>query len=1027
MTYLYLGSYLKVIVDSRNSEKKSTQRVVAATLFTCICPELKDDIDTYMDDTKTSNIIRGKENTLTQFADKFEIMDVSDYQKIPDRIRKDLLPFLNPNKYEQMIRELALLIFKDDSIMPDTIVDLIGNTKKKDIFKYHSDIQSFLAGVIIYVLKYTKNNVYKTDKNYTKKIMGEIRQELPKLLVQQTEESKGSGKKYPQSDVENLENIILFDGNVFSDEGLALILGKWDENNKYDLKLIEELVGKKYVDFRENVRINNHLDTALEDGNIAIKNTNRFRWQLIEEIDEIHIQSLLGSVKEIILKSTRYTGISEVCMNGIADFLDLLSVNSKMRKRLSDNALHNCIYLFERDILCSKSAYAIKKLIQVSTILLEADIKGFLYILEDAIKIDSNGLLDLICDNDHEIIYPLADTLRKAAMSSKYFPDAMMLFYELSGYNKLFEKYMKIIMIPAYIQTSAGIEIQMGLIKKLDRMNSEWTWHLVADLLPGNSPDTYRRLEYRYLPINVEDLQTDEIKNRISAFVRFLGEKTDHRTGQQIKLLSVIPYVDNDNAYDIVDIITKKDIEDDADTLWGCLQRMADQISVNDDEKQKMLDILRSHYASGKDTYLKKELFSYRNVLKKRDDYFSKAKEYIQDLYKREGLEGIVSFSETVEDTFLLAEITLQVVPKEQLVELIELIGILSKGKYNRFGSLLVGNLSSEELLEFVKQDFQNRIHLISDHSVDNVIIAYGNKLKSSEQVLFWKNISISGCDGVSPRNFVKIVKQLQKYDRFEDSIRVLAYCIDKNPIDTELIIESLNTYIIPDEEYTKKNSLEYEINLLIGYLQNNASDRWDIIADIEKKYIHELVPTGITSPQYVFYKMANEPEYVKTIIEEEYKKNKKGVYHCIADTLFYNFKLTPGVQKDGSFDYTVFLTWKEYADSVIDSGIKEKMLSLFAKGIIYTPADPDGFIINRNVAEYVEKCKEDSLITNIEVALFNSIGPIDLTPGSNSEDIVINRLKERSVILMNEGYFEMARIYRNAADVFEDHYCKKE
>ena len=772
------------------------------------------------------------------------------------------------------------------------------------------------------------------------------------------------------------------------------------------------------------MRVYNRLGIALEDGSVSIKDDKHFRWQLIEEIDEIHIQNLLDSVKGIILKSTQYTGISEKCMNGIADFLAQLSVNSKMRKRLNDNTLHNCIYLFERDILNGKSTYAIKKLIKASAIMLEADIKAFLFILDNTIKTKDNRLINLVSDNDPEVIYPLADTLRKAAMSDKFFPDAMMLFYELSGYNMLFEQYMKIIMIPTYIQTSAGIKTQMGLIKKLDRLKPEWTWHFVADLLPGNSPDTYCRLEYRYLPIHTDDLPTDEIKGRISTFISFLGHKTNYSTEQQIKLLSVIPYIDNDNASGIVDIIkNNKEEVDDADTLWGFLQKIADSILVNNEDKQKMLDILRSHYVSGKDTYLKKELFSYRNVLKKRTDYFPEAKECIQNLYEREGIDGIAAFSETVEDTFLLAEITMQVVPKEQLLKL---IGILSKGKYNRFRSLLVGKISSGELLEYIKQDFPNRIHIISDHSVDNEIIAYGNKLKSSERDLFWENVFIGGCDGLNHKNYVKLVKQLPKYDRCEDAIRVLAYCIDKNQVDTELIIESLNAYNIPNEENIKKNSLEYEISILIGYLQNNASGRQDEIAEIEKKYIHELVTTGVTSPKYIFYKMANEPEYVKAILEEEYGKNKIGEYHCIADTLFYCFKLTPGVQEDDSFDYSVFLTWKEYVDRVTDSRIKDKMLSLFAKGIIYAPADSDGFIMNRNVAEYVEKCNEDSLITNIEVALFNSIGSVDLTPGPNSKDMVINCLKERSEIFINEGYFEIARVYRNAADVFENHYCEK-
>ena len=1023
MTYLYLGSYLKVIVDSRNSEKKSTQKAIAETLFSCVCSNLNC-YQLYVSDEKASNIIRGKENPSSSFIEEFEKMDSSEYQNIPDRIKKKLLPFLDPNKYNQIILELALLIDKEDLILPDTIVDIIGNTKKKDIFDYQGDLQSFLAGIIVYVLKNTKNNEFRDDKEHTKKIMEEIRNDMSKRKFTKPEVTNIFKNDIQKSGDEKVESIILFTGNTFSDEGLATILGKWDEKNKYDLELIEGLSGKKYVDFRENVRVNNHLDTDLEDGKIAIKKFNRFRWQLIEEIDEIHIQSLLGSVKGIILKATRYTGISEECMNGIADFLALLSVNSKMRKRLSDNALHNCIYLFERDILCANSVYAIKKLIQVSTILLEADIKGFLYILEDAIKTDSNVLLNLICDNDHEVVYPLADTLRKAAMSAKYFPDAMMLLYELSECNKLFEQYMKNIMIPAYIQTSAGIEIQMGLIKKLDRMNSEWTWHLVADLLPGNYPDMYRRLEYRYLPIHADELSVNEIKDRISIFISFLGEKTDHSKEQQIKLLSVIPYVDNDNASDIADIIIRNNREDEADTLWGLLHRIAERIPANDEEKQRILDILRSHFVSGKDNYLKKELFSHRNVSKKQKEYLPKAKEYIRNLYEREGIEGIAAFSVTIEDTFLLADITAQIVPKEQLLDL---IGILSNGEYNRFRSLLVGKLSSEELIELIKQDFKNRIYLLSDHQVDNQIIAFVNKIKATEQTLFWKNIFIGGCDGLNSRNYVKLVKQLRKYDRCEDAIRALGYCIDKDLVDAGLIIEILKAYVIPEDSYINKNSLEYEINILIGYLQKNALERRDEIAEIEKKYIHELVPTGITMPKYVFYKMANEPEFVKSILEEDYKKIYSGDYRYIADTLFYHFKLTPGIQENGSLDFSVFKAWKEFAEKISDPGIKGKMRSLFAKGIIYTPADPDGFIMDRKVAEYVENCKDDSLITGIEVALFNSIGYFDLTPGSDSTDIVINHLKERSDILMNEGYFEIARVYRNAADVFENHYCKKE
>ncbi len=411
MVYLYLGSFLKVLTECRNSEKKSTQSFLAETLFTCICPKSNDDGQLYISDTNATRIIIGKDNPPADFRYLFEEMDESEYQMIPDRMKRDLLPMLNPNMVESIIPELSRLIDKDETISPETIVDVIGKTKKKDVFDYDGDLEHFLAGVSIYILKNTKNNVHLKDKNHAQKVMEEIHRDLSRL------ENVGNQKKTTlnprdcELPGEPIDNIKLFMGDGFSPEGVALIIGRWDEKNGSDIKLIEELTGEKYIDFRENVRVENHLMIDFEEGISVIKNTNRFRGQMIEQIDGVHFNTLLTTIMNILSKTSQNSCVSKECIDGIVDFLAMLGVNSKQRKRLSEDEFHNNVYKFEMQVLSGKSEYAIKNLLQTSCILLETDIQGLLLIFEKIIKNKDSQLMELIRNDDHEVVYPLADTL----------------------------------------------------------------------------------------------------------------------------------------------------------------------------------------------------------------------------------------------------------------------------------------------------------------------------------------------------------------------------------------------------------------------------------------------------------------------------------------------------------------------------------------------------------------------------------------------------------------------------------------
>lgn len=1006
---LFLGSFLKILVMCKTNSVNQKDIVTS-------CMKI---IDSKFTDSEKGDICSklagGRKNPSIFVREEVKkLIENGDYNNIVEGFEGKIKPLLKENERKTVLLSLILLIKEDTTINSDTVVDIISATRKCDLDYNICDYSKTLAGIFLYILNNTNNE---QEKGYAVEI-AEKYIDKSRMIQHEEVEDMLRNKKEETS----VAAIRLFDGNLFTPEGLSIICGKWDEKNRRDIELIEELTGTNYIDFRESIRVGNNLIIDISDGNVTIENACEYRRQMIEEIDELHFKSLLDSLKNTLFKSSIFSRNYNDCLEGIVDFFAQLSSNSKQRKRLKHTELHNCFYLFENDIFGGKSEYAIKNLIRVADVLLEADIKTFVTVIDDQIKTENSKLYELVSNSDSQVIYSLADAIGKASMHEKYFPDVLLLFYELSKHNQLFEQYMNFIMNPEYSPCNIGVDMQVGVIKKLYNQDSNWTWNFVAGLLPGNYPDRLLIWEYRYLPIYIGEKSKEKSKRLVKFFINFLCDNTDRSTEQLKKLILVLPYVDNEIVSEIVEVITKESTQDKNEILWGILQKVTKRIPDSNEEKQKMIDVLRSHFLSGKEDYTRKELFSYRNLSNNIKEIKTAAKENIQELYESEGIEGIASFAVTVENSFLLADITMQIMPKEQLIELID---NLSDGKYNRFRALLVGNLSSKELIEYIEKDIRKRIHLVSEHIIDDSIIAYGEKLKKPERIMFWENVYTGGSDSLSKKNYAKLIKQLRKQHRCEDAICSLAYCLDKKEIDIDLIFETLNEYDIPAESDTKKK-IETEINDLIGYLQKNAFARRDEIAEIEKKYIHELVPLGIVSPKCIFYKMANEPDYVKKMLEDEYEQNQNGYYSSIIPTLFYHCNIAPGIQEDGTFDYLIFKKWINYVDSLSDSSIKEKMQSLFAKMIIFTPKDTDGFIMNRNVADYIEGSKNRKLLINIEVALINCVGAINVTPGSNEEDEVISRFKKSSKSFMDEGYYEIAKIYRNVADIFEDHYSEE-
>jgi|GEM_PF-7115831 len=1001
-----LGMLLKTVVKcSINGQIALQKQIVGHFMHS---------LDTNYDETDdplSSKIACGYKNPPTGVQDALDELTPDCYVKVRDYLENNLIKLINSNKRGLLVKTISLMIIDDEDIEPDSEVEVISKTKKKELTGETNDLAAFLAGVYIYVLRNTDNVnekgvVVKTVNHYLDKAS---EYKFSKIVIDETNKEEINGNN---SLISKNKHLRFFEGTGFTTIGVAIVIGRWCEKDSADIKLFEKLSGKLYSDSYEDLKVYIENGVSYDEGHLSVEDLNQLRYEVIHEIDDLHLQYLFNVLKEFLLQYNGELKYSEGWREGIIDFLAFAGANIQKSNRIDRLTWQNNIYLFEKDIFLKGSDYSLINLFSVSTVILEADIKSILCVIKDNIAQEESNLVRLLRrDNNSAIAYPLADLLRKAALHQSYFTQTMSIFFELKQYNEIFTKYMKCIMHPWYPQTNADIDARMGIIKFLYRKDKEFAWELASDLLLGFSTSSYRINEYKYLPIGVKENTSADVSRYISSIVGFVCDNTDRSYEQLSKLINVIPYIDIDDARIIETALLKENIGDDAELLYGDLQRIINNSTELSDDYNILLDTLKSHFAQGEKTFFDKELFSFESELYK-EKTFEKASRFISKIYREHGMEAIIKFSESVEDVQFLTNVIYQVLALDEYYLLIEKASIFDN---RRLLVDLINNLTSESIIAYVDTDKGNRFDLLAEHSISKEIIEYVATLSDSLIDRFWSKVTISGCIILPKKQFDIVIKEFLQNRRFEDAIILLASRSDDHPVNIKYIYTALDNYSGINREIERNNrSINFSIKKLIWYLQENEKSNTNRIAEFEKKYILILAPFDVVRPRYIYYKMANDPEYVESLIEEKYNMLESD--DSSAATLLMYFRMIPGSDKNGKFSFEKFLEWDKYIYDLPDEKIKSDMLYLFYRLLVYAPCDEDGFIIDRRVADYVESAQNHNMITAMEVEIINSVGGIDLSSKADFDN-KLSTLQEKIKCFENEGYIVIASIYRSAVD----------
>lgn len=147
MTKLCLGTYFASIKYCKNNRFVQSKDV----------NKLFYDIAKYeLDESSIGHMVRGNYNPSSAFIDEIYALSeeempgfVSHFDNIANKI--------DPNKRTLLEKLLVAIVQEDDSIKGDTVVDIVNGTTKNELQENKYPLNSFLAGLFIYAVRYTKN------------------------------------------------------------------------------------------------------------------------------------------------------------------------------------------------------------------------------------------------------------------------------------------------------------------------------------------------------------------------------------------------------------------------------------------------------------------------------------------------------------------------------------------------------------------------------------------------------------------------------------------------------------------------------------------------------------------------------------------------------------------------------------------------------------------------------------------------------------------------------------------------------
>lgn len=650
---LFLGSLLSIVVKCKGYH--TNQRNIVAAFMKFLDPYYPED-----DNEMSTNLAGGKKNPGDYVMQGVAELTPKEYPKMVDYFTNKVIPLIKENDRLIVTTAIYLLINEDTEIDDETVVEIISGIKKKDLVIAPECLASYLAGVFLYTLKNTSN----IQKSGFAKQEAEKYVKLAKDKCVPTFEKRKDNTRLKTT---TTERVRLFKGDHYSPIGVAILLQKWNEKNQFDIVCIEFLTGKTYIDVYEDLRLENEVSINHEGRVVSCFSEPILRDQLVEGIDEEHVNKLFSSIRIAITKCSVFEVIDGIALRNICDFLAFMGCNIRLSLRVDENRWNNLVFEWVCEII--KNVRLIECFANSFPVIVEANPIMFLEAIEAQICDDCIEKEKILGWDEPKVAYPVACALRKTAAYRGCFAGAMSVLFELSKHSNVFFENMRCVFVPSYPQTEAFLLNRIGVLKSFFMQDDDMAWKLLISILPGSGQITSRRLEFRYYPIQIQDVSQEEYGQAVEQYVKLACTKIDHIVDRAQDLIRVCPILPDA----LVDVIVEAVIEeipasDNTVELLNMIEQYQGDF-ISDEGKRNAFSKLQKQYAANQDEVSVRKVFTACKD-KRSESMKLRAETIILSKYKKEGFEGLIDGFAKLEDIYYYGKVIRKVLKEDEFRKL---------------------------------------------------------------------------------------------------------------------------------------------------------------------------------------------------------------------------------------------------------------------------------------------------------------------------------------------------------------------
>lgn len=710
------------------------------------------------------------------------------------------------------------------------------------------------------------------------------------------------------------------------------LIGRWNDNEKYDRDIIKKTIGINDSDFLDFVSYSKEANSPLA--------LNNFQWtlnrtpEILEVFCKYNNSDLLSKFKNTAIevlseldpkfeleKDKRFLAglngkklkFSKDIRFGISETLVWLSINKeKLLNEQNKFLVDNIVY----EVLNTNDWHLWASLNELLPILAEASPKSFIEALKEQITKYPDMIKDLFKQEGDGIISGNLMTgilwsLETIAWIPEQFQMVIIILAELAKldiggtYTNRPINSLKCILLPWINNTTATINSKMDAVKYLFDNYPELSWKIIFSLLPSMSSTSFGCREPKYRTSLLEGFNRDvlqkDYQKQISEYSNYVITlmKTDYKR--------IFTVLDNLNAIN----------PDSYEELFDYLNNLNIEI-IPENEKfsywEKLVDLIKKHrrFINAKWSYheeIIKKIESFANRLKPTDkrllyhslfslsDYdlmdeaydenkktdwkkvreeaLKKRETALNELIDEYGLEVIDEFITNNQMAISIAEI-LGNKKSEEIDKFIIPKYLNSKNEFLKLlcSSYIRGASYIREKNWFNHLDIDNfdetkKIEFLISMKFESDTWDLVNEILGADKLKYWKNINQNILACNS--DFEIPVIMFNKVGRINEALECIHSSIfNKRPIDPKLMMETLSNTL----ESEPNDKLEtYKLIEIIKFLENAVCDK-EILWQIEWAFYGLFVFDNKDVPKTLYKKISTSPELYIEILKLGFKED---------------------------------------------------------------------------------------------------------------------------------------------------------